>query len=79
MTEYREMTDCFLCKSAFQFGPHRYEGCRVPAWDIMICNICRSANWDGVVPGSFPHLIEHLEKRGIDYQLNDKGWFSIPS
>lgn len=77
-TQFRATTDCFLCKRVFQVGPHRYEGRRVPAWDIMICDICRSSNWDGVVPTVHPDLIDHLQARGIDYQLNRKGWLDIP-
>ena len=79
MDEHKIMSECFLCKRPIQVGPHRYEGSRVPAWDIMVCDICRRANWDGIVPSTHPHLIRHLESRGIKIKLNAKGWLDIPS
>ena len=49
-TDSAFMTPCFLCKRAFQFGPHIYNGRRIPRWDIMICHPSERGNWDGVVP-----------------------------
>ena len=79
MNETKTMTACFLCKRQVQVGPHRYEGRNVPAWNVFICDTCRSANWDGVVPGTYPHLIEHLKSHRIEIKLNAKGWLDIPN
>jgi hypothetical protein len=73
------MIDCALCKRSFQFGPHRYDGRKVQAWDVMLCSTCVSGNWDGIVPGSWPGFIKDLEARGIAIKLNDQGWLPIPA
>jgi len=70
--------DCFLCGRPFRFGPHRYDGEYVRAWDIMICDICLNKNRDGIVPMTYPHLHEHLRSRGIATEVNVKGWIEIP-
>ena len=78
MPDIKIMTDCFMCKRPVQVGPHRYDGRNVPAWNVFICDGCRRANWDGLVPETYPHLIEHLKSKGIDVKLNAKGWLDIP-
>jgi hypothetical protein len=45
----------------------------------MVCDRCRGSTWDGIVPGSFPHLERHLQAKGIPVKLNDKGWIDWPS
>jgi len=77
--EHKFMCDCFLCSRAFQFGPHRYEGRRILAWDIMVCDTCYGGNHDGIVPTSYPHLVPHLEARGIQVVLNTRGWLPFPA
>jgi len=69
---------CFLCGNHFQFGPHAYHGRRIPDWDIMVCNTCYNANWDGIVPNSYPRLMPYLESLGFNVQLNKKGWIDWP-
>ena len=69
---------CFLCDRGFQFGPHIYDGKKVPAWDIMVCSPCLNGNWDGIVPREGSRLVAHLEARGIPITLNDKGWIDFP-
>jgi hypothetical protein len=44
----------------------------------MICEICSSSNWDGIVTGNYPHLVQYLEKEGIPVELNEKGFLRIP-
>lgn len=78
MTEQPIYTSCFLCKKNCQVSHHIYEGRQVPAWGIFICDGCRSANWDGIVPSTYPHLIEYLKSRGVPVDLNEKGWLNIP-
>jgi hypothetical protein len=73
------MYDCLLCGTPFQFGPHRYDGKPVKAWDMMVCNGRISANYDGVVPTNHPHLIAHLEARGVKITLNAEGWIDWPN
>jgi hypothetical protein len=70
---------CFLCKRPFEFGPPRSEGRRIDEWNVMVCYSCRTANWDGIPPLSYPHLIDHLRWRGIDIQLNRFGRISWPT
>lgn len=78
MTEDKFMTECFMCKRDVQAGPHRFEGRNVPAWGIFICHGCRDGNWDGIVPATYPHLIDHLKSKGIKIVLNASGWLDIP-
>jgi hypothetical protein len=73
------MYNCFLCEGAFQFGPHVYKGQFIQQWDIMVCHGCYGGNHDGVVPGTWPHLMSHLKSKGIDIKLNARGWIVWPS
>jgi hypothetical protein len=77
--EYEHMVTCFLCRSEFQFGPHRYAGKPIKAWDMMVCEGCLSANWDGIVPRTYPHLVAHLKARSIALTTNANGWIDWPS
>jgi hypothetical protein len=76
--DHKVIVECFLCKQGFQFGPHAYNGRRIAAWDIMVCKSCDDGNWDGVVTESHPDLLQHLETRGIEIRLNEKGWLDLP-
>lgn len=78
-TEHRHMTKCFLCQGEFQYGPHVYEGWRCPEWNIMVCRPCYLGNDDGIVPGSYPHLEQHLRSIGAGAGLNRAGWIAWPS
>ena len=69
---------CFLCGKQFQFGPRAYLGRRVEAWDIAICNDCHARTSGGIVPGIYPHLVEHLKARGITPEYDDHGWIRWP-
>jgi hypothetical protein len=74
MSDHKMMYDCFLCSGRFQFCLGRYAGKPINAWDIMVCESCYRANHDGIVPGTYPHLIEHLKSRGMAVAPNAKGW-----
>jgi hypothetical protein len=78
MSEVKMTEKCFLCRSQFRCGMHRYDGRNVPAWGIAICKNCESANWDGIVPSSHPRLLDHMKSHGITVRLNKKGWIDIP-
>ena len=47
--EFKNVCSCFLSQRDFQYGPHIYDGRRVPQWDIMVCKHCHAGNWDGIV------------------------------
>ena len=68
MNEAKIMTASFLCKRQVEVGPHRYEGRNVPAWGIFIYDTCRNANWDGIVPTTYPHLIEYLKSKATEIE-----------
>jgi|ERR1041385_5539913 len=78
MPQYRHMAKCFLCKRQFQYGADIYEGIRVRAWHVMVCNQCRRANHDGIVPTVHPDLVGHLRLHGIQPTMNSKGWICWP-
>ena len=50
----------------------------VPEWDIMVCSNCYDFSWDGIVPSVRPHLVFHLESKGIPVKLNKNGWIDWP-
>lgn len=78
MTEQQNMAECFLCQRPFPFGPRRYYGRPIEAWNIMVCDICYGANEGGIVPGTYPHLVAHLESRGVAITPNVRGWIDWP-
>jgi hypothetical protein len=78
MPDPKAVYDCFLCQRAFQFGPHVYRGERIPEWDVMVCYSCRRSNSGGIVPAGHPHLVAHLQERGIEVRLNEKGRIEWP-
>jgi hypothetical protein len=72
------MYDCGLCGLPFQFGPHVYMGQSVNAWEIMVCRNCIQGNHDGIVEAAHPHLIEHLNERGIEVKRYSNGRIAWP-
>lgn len=77
--QQRHMETCFLCRQAFQFGPGRYDGKYIQAWKISVCRTCHTFNHDGLVPGTFPQLLPHLQSIGVAARLNSNGWIDWPS
>jgi hypothetical protein len=77
--ETPHMVKCFLCETPFQFGPHIYNGRRIPEWDMMVCRGCYQGNWDGIVPESRPRLLPYLKSKGITVKPNAQGWIDWPS
>ena len=73
------MVACFLCTSQFQFGPHVYRGRYIRRWGISVCSGCFAANHDGIVPETYPHLLKHLEGKGVEIALNLRGWLDFPA
>ena len=79
MAEYKHMETCFLCQRQFQYGPHVYNGTWLRSWQIIACRGCLSGNHDGIVPTTFPHLLDHLKAKGVKLTYNDQGWICLPS
>jgi hypothetical protein len=71
--------ECFLCRQSFHFGPHRYDGRRIPEWNTMVCDTCHKANWDGIGPDTHPHVEPYLRTLGIEVRRNAKGWIDFPA
>lgn len=76
--EHEFKIECFLCGLSFQFAHGQYDGRKIPAWGIMVCNPCFTRNWDGIVTQSWPHLVPYLESREHKIELNAKGWLDWP-
>lgn len=76
------LEDCILgpVPHKFQFGQHVYDGRPVRTWGAMICHRCEKANWDGIVLSDqhHPRLMKLLKEKGIQYELNARGWLDIP-
>jgi hypothetical protein len=66
MPDPKHFEACFLCRQAFEFGSHAYEGRRIPAWDMVVCTSYYESNWGGIVPEVFPHLIPYVTSRGVE-------------
>jgi hypothetical protein len=69
--------NCFLCGSAFRFGPHACGGKYINAWDIMICRTCHDATCDGIVPSK--DLLRRLHEKGIEPAFNENGMIKWPA
>lgn len=66
---------CDACGAPYHHGPHRYDGHKIHAYDMMVCDTCYNANWDGWAPLREPGIIKHLEGKGIPIpKRNSKGW-----
>lgn len=75
MTTDKFMIACDVCNGSFQFGPNCYEGQKNQTYDIMVCNICHDANWDGWAPHCETRVTRILEAKGLTLPLrNEKGW-----
>jgi hypothetical protein len=78
MSETPIIETCFLCQQPFRFGPQVYRGRRMPEWDVMVCSDCYDFSWDGIAPSVRPHLVSHLESKGVPVKLNKIGWIDWP-
>ena len=66
---------CGACNTEFQFGPHRYDGTYIKAYDMTVCLTCYGANWDGWAPIWEPRILKHLEAKGLPVpRRNSAGW-----
>jgi hypothetical protein len=75
MSKEKFMCQCFICGGDFQFGPHRYEGRKIPRYNINVCNNCYEANWDGWAPHYEKKLVAHLRKEDLPIpERNAEGW-----
>ena len=72
------MSECFLCGSEAQQGPHIYNIRNASHWNVLACDTCVKSNWDGIIPGRFPHLEEHLKASKIPVATNENGWIAWP-
>jgi hypothetical protein len=76
MASDKILLNCDLCKREYQMGPHRYDGKRVPRYDITVCLVCYNSNWDGWNPRYEEFLLSNLTQKGLPIpEKNAKGWF----
>jgi hypothetical protein len=71
--------ECFLCGGRFPYSLGQYRGRAIPAWDIVVCDVCYSMNHDGLVPHFHRPLFEHLAARNIVPRYNDRGFLLWPA
>jgi hypothetical protein len=62
----QHMEKCDVCGQARPYGQHRYELRRNQTYDIMVCNTCHAANWDGWAP----HYEDRVTRRLIEKGAN---------
>ena len=68
------MMRCFTCGGEFPFGPHRYDGKHIPAYQFTVCSGCYSANWDGWGPMFEEKILKHLEENGLPVPARRGDW-----
>ncbi|WP_420331940.1 hypothetical protein [Oceanicaulis alexandrii] len=64
-TTMKFMETCPVCDQAFQFGPKRYEGFTLDAYDMHVCDRCEVGNHDGWSPHHEPKILEHLKAKNL--------------
>lgn len=75
MTDQQTNFSCFCCNNEFQFSHGNYRGEKIIGYEIMVCESCYEANWDGWSPHIENKLIQHLENSGIRVPLrNNQFW-----
>lgn len=70
------MLKCQLCDHSHQAGPHRWDGRKIPAYNLWVCNGCFNSNHDGWGPALEPAFVAHMVR--VDIALparNDDGWY----
>lgn len=72
------MVDCFLCGSAFEFGPNLYKGRHIGQWGISVCQGCGGSPWGEVPPIYTTKIVEYLQANGIAFQRNPDGFVIWP-
>ncbi len=74
-TTESDMIKCFFCENYFRFGP---DGKHLEKYRMDVCDICLTANWDGLAPHHEKKFLKHLEENGLSVPLrNEKGWFPL--
>ena len=56
---------CELCGSTFQFGPGRYDGKHIAAYNLTVCQGSYVGNWDGWAPHYESKILDHLKAKGL--------------
>jgi hypothetical protein len=65
---------CDVCGNDVRYEPHRYNARRNQTYDIMVCDICYQANWDGWAPQYEDRVTRKLKERGVPLpQRNEHG------
>lgn len=75
MTTENIMSTCDVCGGQFRYGPHRYDLRRNQTYDIMVCDTCHQANWDGWAPHYEEKVTKRLKEKGLPLPArNQKDW-----
>jgi hypothetical protein len=65
---------CDLCGARFQYGPLAYFGTYVLTYQVMACNKCYAANWDGWAQSLEETVTRSLRAKGLRIpERNTKG------
>ena len=72
--------ECVLCEQSFAMDQPRSPLRPIRAWaNVLICDICRGINWDGIPVGKYPKLEAHLVAHRIVVKPNTGGLMPIPN
>ena len=71
--------ECLLCGGTVLMGGGIWEGVPVNAWELVVCDTCKAANHDGIMPGTYPQLEAHLKAKGITPSRNERGFYNWPT
>ena len=65
MNDLEMIQKCFTCGSEFQFGIGVYDGQHIPKYNITVCSICYSGNWDGWTAHYEEKILKYLIENNI--------------
>ncbi len=66
---------CAICGDKFQMSNGIYDGEYISRYQIQVCRICYSSNYDGWGPAADEILVSHIKAKGLPIPArNAKGW-----
>ena len=62
---FKNLEICPVCGGEYQFGPKRYEGFSLDAYQMHVCDRCEMGNHDGWAPHHEAKILEHLKAKNL--------------
>jgi len=65
MNNDKLMFVCDVCGCKYQMGRNKYDGKKIPRYNLGVCMGCYEGNWDGWSPGHEEKILKHLKDKGL--------------